>query len=296
MSSDQEKKDNNWLSEGLIAAASEGFIVAAISVTAYLFTFVYEAGFAKVFGIPLSFVTVGLTDVFIAGGSLLLAGLLVLTVGNLAFMVSAKFGGPIWRRIVSLTPMFLCSIALFFFVAGTRLQEALTGLIGAWLMILLFEFGFPLLTQRHKNGYREKLRAQDKLDARTMDVPGYLAKRLGSRLYSIIYTLMLTLFVIYYAGQSAALRQSRFLVASTSPEMVVLRVYGDKIICVPFNRDTRQVEQSFVVLRMAQDPDLMLRPEDIGPFNVKGHKASGTGDSPTATPIPPAMLTPQPDG
>lgn len=297
MSSDQETKGSSWLSEGLVAAASEGFIVAAISVTAYLFAFIYQAGFARVFGIPLSFVTVGLTDVFIAGGSLLLAGLLVLTLGNLAFVISAKFGsGPIRRRIVSLTPMLLCSIALLFFVVGTHLQKSLTGIIIGWLVILFLEFGFPLLTQRHKKGYLEKLRTQDSLDACTTDLPGYVARRLGRGLYSILYVLMLALYVTYHAGQSTALRQSRFLVTPTSPEMVVLGVYGDKIVCAPFDRDSRQVEQSFVVLRLAEDPNLALRPEDVGPLNVTGHKASDTGNFSTATGTPPATLAPQPDG
>jgi hypothetical protein len=287
---ERERTEKPSLSEGVIAAASEGFIVAAISAIAYIFAFVYEAGFAKIFSIPLSFITISLTNVLIVAGSLLLVGQLVLSVGNLVFAVSDKFNGPISKRVKRLMPVLLYSLALAFLASGTRLLSSLMiGLIVGWLIGIFFEFLFPLLTQRGRGSYREKLVAQDELDARTKDLYSLLARRLGVGPYILMFSLLMALVVVYYAGQSAAMRQSTYLVTSTSPEMVVLRIYGDNVICAPFDRNTGEVEPSFVVLKVGEDPELMLYSERVGPLDLE-KQVSNVDDSSLLSPVP----TPQP--
>jgi hypothetical protein len=141
------------------------------------------------------------------------------------------------------------------------------------------------LTQRGKASYREKLAAQDKLDAGTKDFHSVLVTRLGIGPYRLVFTLLITLVVVYYAGQSAALRQSTYLVTSTSPQMVVLRTYGDSIICARFDRNTKEVEPSFVVLKVGDDPELTLHSEHVGPLSL--HKqSSNVTDSPLQPPMP----------
>ena len=70
-------------------------------------------------------------------------------------------------------------------------------------------------------------------------------------------------------GTEHATKRVSFLVASTKPETVVLRIYGDRMICASFNRITRQVEPNFVLLKVAEDPRLRLRLEPVGPLHVK---------------------------
>ena len=274
---DRERTGSTSLSGGVIAAA-EGFIVAAISAVGYIFAFVYEAGFAKVFSIPLSFIAVSLTNVLIVAGSLLLVGNLVFSTANLVFTVSDRFNGPISKRVKLLMPVLLYSMALALVAAGTRLlSKAIIGLMIGWLISIFFEFIFPLLTQRGKGSYQEKLVAQDELDARTRgsDLYGLLARRFGVGPYNLVLSLLMALVVIYFAGQSEAMRQSRYLVTSTSPEMVVLRIYGDKMICAPIDRDSGEIEPRFTVLKVADDPELVLQLEEVGPLDVVS-KASGS--------------------
>jgi hypothetical protein len=291
---DTERTEKPSLSEGIIAAASEGLIVAAISAIAYLFAFAYEAGFAEVFNIPLSFITIRLTNVFVIAGSLSLVGQLVLNIGNLIFVVSSTFSGLISQRMKFLMLFFLWSVALIIITVGTRLQTGVIRvLVIGWAIGLLFQFIFPLLTQRDINGYREKLAAQDKLDAHTQDLLGLLAQRLGVGPYNLMLSLLMALVVVYYAGQSAAMRQDRYLVTSTSPQMVVLRVYGDNIICAPIDRNSGSIEHSFTVLKLGEDPDLMLYSEQVGPLRLK-EQASANDDLSTVAPAQSIIPTPQP--
>ncbi|HEC36033.1 MAG TPA: hypothetical protein ENI39_05810 [Anaerolineae bacterium] len=276
--------------ERVTAAAFEGLLVAAISAYAYIFAFVYEAGFAQVFSIPLSFIAVSLTNVLVAGGSLLLVGHLVVSVGNLVFMMSDIFSGPISKRIKRLVPLLLFSLALVCVTSGTRLLPSfIIACAVGWLIAIFFQFIFPLLTQRGKGSYREKLVAQDDLDARTSDWYDLLARRLGVGPYSLVLLLLMALVVVYYAGQSTAMRQSTYLVTSTSPEMVVLRVYGGNMVCAPFDRDTREVKPSFVVLKVGEDPGLALHSEHVGPLRLEG-QVSNVDNSSSHSPI----LAPQP--
>lgn len=274
---------------------SEGLIIAASSVIAYLFAFIYEAGFAKIFDIPLHFVTLSLTNVFITGGSLLLISLTLFILADLIFVIFVSFlksDSPIYRRLVKLAPMVFFSIALLFFQINTALQAGLKGLIASWLLIAFFEFGFPLITQRHKASYRDKLEAQDQLVVQRETLRDYAVGLLGEGLYRTIYFLSLALVVTYVAGQSTALRQREFLVTATSPEMAVLRMYGDKMICAPFDRSTGEVERSFTVLRIAEDSGLTLHLERVGPLNPREETTNAT-PSPIATPTPSPMLSPK---
>ena len=275
------------MSEGIIAAASEGFIVAAISATAYIFAFVYEAGFAKVFHMPLALIAISLTNVLIAAGSLLIVGHLLLSAANLVFVVFDRFKGPISSKVKLLTPLILYSLAVLLVTAGTPMLSIwmVMVLFGGCVLGIFFLFIFHMLTQRDKSSYQDKLVAQDELDAHTRDLWSLFAKRFGVGPYNLLLSLVIALLVIYMAGQSAAMRQSSYLVTSTFPEMIVLRIYGDNIICAPFDREAREVEPSFIVLRIGEDPELMLYSESVGPLSLR-MQTSRVNDSSSQSPIP----------
>jgi len=75
--------------------------------------------------------------------------------------------------------------------------------------------------------------------------------------------------------------------------MVVLRIYGDKMVCAPFDRSNGEVERSFVILKVAEDPDLVLHIDKVGPLNPKETPASQLS-SPISTPTPAAASSPTP--
>jgi hypothetical protein len=255
--------------------ASEAIILAASPVFAYLIAFLYEAGFALVFQIPLQFITLSLTTIFIVAGALLFLGLFLFWVGHLILGVIAPADDPIRARMARYTPGILMFVA-YRILFPEDVQGTLY-LLGAMAILALYEFGTPLITQRGKGTYREKFEAQEKEDeikrAKTL-VHGF-KEALGRKGQIIAVVLSIGLPMFYSAGRSAALHQEEFLVVGSSPEMVVLRIYGDNLICAQLNRETRKVERKFVILKAGANSKLMLRLERVGPLGLRHVEGRG---------------------
>jgi hypothetical protein len=289
----EEKPTSRWITEGLIITASP--------IVGYMLSFVYEMGFAGVFKIPPQLITISLTTFFVATGSLFMIALLLFQLSSLGFVVFSDLStsdSPVYRRFVRLSPGFLFSVVLLLLTAGTH-SSAWIGVVGVWAIFIFLEFVFPCITQRDKVTYLEKLKAQDRLDRRRGDLLDYIAQRIGRPFITIMIFLGLITYLYYFAGYTTALKQSEFLVTDTSPERVVLRIYGDKMICAPFDRITRTVEKNFVILKMSEDPNVALHLEKIGPLSPEKTPStqiySPTPTStPTSTPVPTStsILTP----
>jgi hypothetical protein len=69
----------------------------------------------------------------------------------------------------------------------------------------------------------------------------------------------------------------------------VLRIYGDNLVCVPFNRVTGEIEQNFSVLKNTGEAGLILQLEKLGQLHVPT-----TTPPITATSTPLAINTPTP--
>jgi len=261
---------------------SEALLIAAIPPIAYLFAFVFEAGYAYVFSIPLELISITLTSAFLAGSSILVIGLFLLMLLDLISMILPDTSSPIGRAIGTLVPLFLATLAYVFYTLGTPLSSSLPTIAVAWLVILFLQFAFPLITQRSKTRYPEKQAAQAKFEA--SGILGGLARRFRQP-YLLAYYLGLALYVTFYAGQSNAFRQHDFLVAHTSPECIVLRIYGDRAICAPFDAATHRVYTEFVLMRLAETNAQEFTVKSIGPVTGPRYAV------PTATPFPTATPT-----
>jgi hypothetical protein len=127
------------------------------------------------------------------------------------------------------------------------------------------------------------LEAQEKIDSQVMDIFGLIRIKFGNETLVIITVFLLGLYIALSAGKAEATKQEEFLVTNTKPELVVLRIYGDNLICAPFDRKTGEVEESFSVLKNTGDPNLSLRFEKLGNLHI-----------PEITPVAPAKPAPVP--
>jgi hypothetical protein len=270
------------------ARLPDTLLVAAAAPIAYLFAFVFEAGYAHVFSIPVELIFITLTSIFVAGGSLLIIGLFVLMLADLVSKLLPNTPSPLRRAIALLTPMALATLAYCFFALDTPLASSLRGLALGWLIILLLQFVWPLLTQRDKPTYAEKLAAQARLE--TTGMLDSAARRFPAA-YLLLYFLGLALYVTFHAGQSSAYRQREFLISQTTPQRVVLRVYGNRVISAPFDAATHLVLPQFTITHLDQPdvPQMILSP--IGPL-VGQHQAGATINAhPSPTPTSPQPTT-----
>jgi len=267
---EHKRNDRSTLSEGSISLISEGLVVTTISIASYVILFAFEAGFANAFSIPLSFIELSLTNVLIVISSLLPLGYILFSLSNILFIFFDDFSESTSKIIKKFFPFFILSIALAYLAYGTVLLPAvIRGFILVWMIMFFLEFILPLLTQRGKGNYWKKLEAQDKLETQIKTLDSILIRRIGVTPSVLVFALIWVIFLAYVAGYTGAAKQSTYLVTSTSPEMVVLRIYGDNIICAPFNRNTRGVKPSFVVLKVGDDYTLKLNYEHIGPLKLE---------------------------
>ncbi len=261
---------------------SDALLIATIPPIAYLFAFVFEAGYARVFSIPRELIAISVTNVFIAGSSLLLIGIFLVMIIDLISMMLPDRPGPIGREIGGLVPMFVATAAYAFYTLGTPNSSSLPGILVVWIVMLILQFVFPLISQRDEASYAKKLAAQAELQR--SGIVGSLARRFRQP-YLLIYYLGLALFVTFYAGQASAFRQRDFLVANTNPECIVLRIYGEKAVCAHFNKNTKQVFAEFIILNLAEANAQEFTIKSLGPV-VAGPKDAAS----TAT--PPPVITP----
>lgn len=258
---------------------SDTLLIATIPPIAYLFAFVFEAGYAYVFSIPRELISITFTNVFVAGSSFVLIGIFLLVFLDFISKFLPDTSGPVERAIGTLIPLSLATLAYAFYTLGTPLSSSLLALLVAWIFILFIQFIFPLITQRGKPSYPKKLAAQAKLE--TSGFLGSLARRFHQP-YILAYYLGLALYVTFYAGQSSAFRQRDFLVAHTDPECIVLRVYGDRAVCAYFDATTNQVLNEFVLLRLSETNAEKFTIEHLGP--ITGPRYATSTAIPSASP------------
>ena len=248
---------------------SEAVIIACSPLVAYLLTFIYEAGFAGVFKIPLGFVELNLTTVFTMAAAVAATLFIVLIFFNPVYIFAvAPFRGKkyINRRIAGLVPiliLFLASLILF----GSLWKKWIIPLIFL-IVFISVAFFLPLITQRSKGSYLEKIKA-DAGSTEPEDLYGSLERHLGWKYFYYLFCFFIFFLIVYSAGQAKAMKEKEFLVLASSPDTVVLRIYGDNIICAPFNRSAKEVQRSFIIHKVGETPPLELRLEKIGPLVLK---------------------------
>ncbi len=249
-------KRREWLREGIA--------VALASVFVYSVTFLYEAGYSSHFGIPWQFISVDATGILVAG----FGGATVLwTIASTANLISASWPSlspPLKLLIVrqgsALIPL-SCGTLAFWGQAGGWIS------LGAIVLLAFVGFVLPLISKRRVVGYRQKLEAANGgADKRPPMLFDKLAFDIGGIRLQVAPVAWTFAYCCLMGGMGVANNQREFLLVDLQPECVVLRVYGDKLICAPLLRDKKVVEKRFFVLKLGGEPRQQLRIENVGPL------------------------------
>lgn len=270
---------------------SEAVILAAISASAYLFAFLYERAFMAYFGIPIQFVNVNLVTLLTFGAATVFFLILSAGLANMLFSVLPKH--PFLAFYIPRYALlgFLTVIVPFFLYEGSRRWLIIFCI---WVVLTIGFFMIPLIKYRKKGSWVKRYDAAIEEESGE-DIQGLyrrIEKRYGVRnLGLIVFLVMACLGLASSMGEAEAMNQRYFLVLNTNPEMVVLRASGENIICAPFDRKTREVKKSFSILKVAEDPKLVMNLENVGPLKPVEKLASET-IAPSPTPTPSSESTP----
>lgn len=260
-----EKPTSPWRWLALIIAVSP--ILAALG---YGITYLYEWGYCNVFRIPMGFIQISPANVLLAGGAVLGVGVLITFVLGMAYFAPSqswfKKLGPVWRRLTVSLPFL--SIPLIYMIRWPLIwPEALMLFIMTSYFPAILLLG-PLFGPKNAKSYRERLQAQSEMmrtstEARLIDI---IERLVGKNTIPILVLIGMLLTTCYVAGRGDAMNQKDFLLPSTYPQSVVLRIYGDNLVCAPFEKDTKLVAPSFFIIHPDDDPKPVLTWTKVGPL------------------------------
>lgn len=237
-----EHRKEYWLSEAIL--------LAIVTAVAYLGAFCYEFDYANFFGIPTHFIEISILKIIISLCLVAYFALLVLGTSSFLWMFLPKK----YDKISSVG----LPVVLFFVLL-------LIMNIDIWIKVILGATGFLM------GGYMTATH-QEKKGKRLFD--RILEKTLGEKLASYVKkgTLYLIVFITisFSVGKATAAWQKKFMVSEDLTQTVVLRKYGEILICAPFDSETREIKGQFIIRRMTEISDLRFTVQSVGPLKKAG--------------------------
>jgi MFS family permease len=256
-----------------------GLAVASIPIAGYLVAYCYEKGATDYFRVPDRFMTLDWTNVFVAAG--VVAGFLagVVVVFELLYRILHELPVPAkWRSAVDQFPS---EAMIRFLLAAAWVPVAVwaTTLPGwvFWtfssLLILWMVASFVSVITWRLNKQTGKTQTREASISRPVrQTPiGLVARHPAVRGLLVLVAVVIYLAIAsYYFGRVSAVRQTEFLIVEAPQEVVVLRSYSDLLICAPFDRESKEIDGSHViVMKAASDTGTILTREKVGPLKVK---------------------------
>jgi hypothetical protein len=300
---ENKRTDFLWSKSGLLAGG--------ITVVGYLLGFSYESGYASYYGIPIQLIKLNLINIFISIFSLVALLFTLLLIINLGYMIFKERPGIIQRLLLSSAYSILCSAAVLFTSIDTSVWHIARWIILWPLLSLSKNFIWPLITHHNKGTYYQKLAAFEQLEQQESlkTIWSFINSRKNlSIIYNLLFIIWLLHIFIYRIGYAEAERTDSFFVAKGPKPLVVLRIYGDKFICAPFDWKKKTVERKFYILDAQQQNDFCISWEYIGRLKsvadnsfideyinamIKSHQTTPTKLSEGA-PAPTSSTTPTP--
>lgn len=240
---------------------SETAYLAAFPFLGYAYAFAFEVGFGSRYHIPIWTIRLSLLHVIVVMGVFLLALSVIVQLaqqlphgpyrGIFAFAIEIVFFATLaWKTLVLLN----------WHLWVVRIAGGLYALLVLRLIASIFYFRVIKPVRERKGTWLERW-AADRMEI-VMRRPPDLHSRffeageqigLSATAQLRVYILLAAMpMVSFWLGSLAASRQVEFDVAHTPSECVVLRSYGESVICAPFDRASRLVQRSFRIVPSAE--------------------------------------------
>jgi hypothetical protein len=251
-----ESPTRSWLSDAAVIAGVPAFI----SILSYS----YEFGYASWFAIPWQLVSVTWTTAFEV--CKFLAFLVFIW-----FLVAQPILLVMKDRRVAVTALFWVSYILFFtamLILDHKQRLMWSTFVALSFLGALIHFLWPILFYRTKGtNYSEWLRAFQVAESRGgrpyEDFRNWIA---ASPLFFVGTLLFFGISLSGAYGTYVASHKADFYVVPSSPESVLLTIYGDTVVAARFERKTNTFQRDFIIMKVSGSSPLNLRMETVGPL------------------------------
>jgi hypothetical protein len=244
---------------------TEGIVLAAIPVMAYILAFGFEYGYYIAYRFPQELISVDLNRVLVTGVAFLAGVVFVVLLAAVALALLPREHplAPAVAQAVTFALLYLAFLSYegHFDVFGRILGSALAA-------YLLYTFALPLVTQRGIPGYLEKYAHQEQTKEIHPTLLRAMLHGIGPLPGTVLTYFCLAVILSVTLGWFLATEQVYYFVVPGSPDRVVLRIYGDSNVLAQLDRPTQQILREYTVLRRSAGP-VTLREERIGPLTVE---------------------------
>jgi len=193
--------------------------LAVITALSYCYTYLYEKGYCSVYEIPPELIkldTVKIIGVALGLINFVSYAFMLYEIMARPTLVKIKKVGKITLPYLRLS-IFLCLLALLTWIDVTYFY------IVIMLILLTFTASADIMVKAGASEHAEAGRIEPA-------VYGFVTKRLGRWTLNAAFYMIILGFFAYFYGMRDAKTTLTFLVPSASPNVVVVKIYGDTII------------------------------------------------------------------
>lgn len=240
---------NNGNSELITLIITSGILISIITFVAYICCYAYEAGFTMNFKIPIEFIIIDPSTI-IKDFYLLYIELMTSSSLLLAFYILHRL-----NRINTKQFYYLILLAA---TTGYALLSAFVNsniIIFIPILIMWIVLSLGIILSPSKEG--ELFHFID------------IKSRLG-QIVVILFVLFTITQFFYTAGKAEAKTRIIYGTFKYNTDMVVLRTYGNNLICAPINKASKSISPQFMIIKtddLSKDK-IFITYEYIGPLSI----------------------------
>ncbi len=241
-------------------------MLTVIPAYVYFVSFLFEQAMCNWYGIPSYLIDISLTTILLFGTTL---WTVIFSCVKLMGLVVPMFKAandetrPHLRMIFILNGLCLI-IAIILLFSFPFSWLSLSIIVGVIASMNLFLWGIPLLTKiREKKSIKEKLVSISDEEDR-FDLINLLLKRLSHNDRLLVGILIIIPGLSYFIGMGQAMKQEKYEVVTSMQNVIVLRKYGDLLVCSNYKSDNNLIGDSLILIRISDDPPLVLATKNLG--------------------------------
>lgn len=230
---------------------TDGLIIASVTAAAYLLTFAYEYGYCAYFGIPGFLIEPSTGTILFAALFILGAVILLIEMSHLPRELLAAIPWPRLRTRLILVILIWITPAL----TGTPFRWLMTFNLAASTLLLLSDYIFALIftpgsfSQRISQGEKETETSKSAWDGPK--------RTFGATAVGLVLIVYMALLGAWLIGSIHARFQDSFIVLKSTPDIAVIKRYGDRLIAIRYEGTPPRATGEFRVIDKDQSGDFI---------------------------------------